>query len=87
MPEISRFFGIRIEMFYDDHQPPHFHARYAGGRASFTLDGSLLASSGDFSDKAHRLIREWASLHLAELEQNWGLALQHEKLNPIEPLP
>jgi len=87
MPELSRFFGIRIEIFHDDHAPPHFPARYGDVRASFTFDGDCLANDGDFSAKAHRLMREWAALHLPELEENWRLATQHEKLKPIDPLP
>ncbi|MEN3943274.1 DUF4160 domain-containing protein [Prosthecobacter sp. SYSU 5D2] len=84
MPEISRFFGIRVEMFYDDHLPPHFHARYEGERAAFTLDGGLM--EGSFSGQAHRLIREWADLHATELAENWDLAEKHLPLKRISPL-
>lgn len=68
MPEISRFFGIRVEMFYDDHLPPHFHARYEGPRAAFMLDGSLM--EGLFTAQAQRLIREWSARFPAELAEN-----------------
>lgn len=84
MPEISRFFGIRVEMFYDEHNPPHFHARYEGARASFGFDGSLI--EGSFPAKAHRLIREWAALHAAELQEDWALAERHLPLKPIPSL-
>ena len=84
MPEISRFFGIRVEMFYDDHLPPHFHARYEGERAAFTLDGGLL--EGQMTGQACRLIREWAAAHPAELGENWRLAEQHLPLKRIPPL-
>lgn len=84
MPEISRFFGIRVEMFYDDHVPPHFHARYEGERAAFTFDGSLM--EGAFSTQAQRLIREWSSRFHDELDENWDLAQQHLPLKRIPPL-
>jgi hypothetical protein len=85
MPEISRFFGIRVEMFYDDHSPPHFHARHEGDRAAFTLEGALL--QGTLSSQAQRLIVEWAALHQAELFKNWELAENHLPLQRIPPLP
>ena len=85
MPAISHFYGIRVEMFYDDHNPPHFHARYAGERASFTFDGELM--EGSLPRQACSLIREWAGLHPAELGEDWSLALQHLPLKPIPPLP
>ncbi|MBL9182671.1 MAG: DUF4160 domain-containing protein [Verrucomicrobiaceae bacterium] len=84
MPEISRFLGIRVEMFYDDHLPPHFHARYEGERAAFTLDGALM--EGAMSPQARRLIREWAAGHGAELAEDWQLAQQHLPLKRIPPL-
>jgi len=84
MPEISRFFGIRVEMFYDDHIPPHFHARYEGQRAAFMLNGDLM--EGSFSGQAHRLVREWVSQHEGALAENWELAQQHLPLKRIPPL-
>jgi Domain of unknown function (DUF4160) len=84
MSEISRFLGIRVEMFYDDHLPPHFHARYEGERAVFTLDGGLM--EGSMSKQAQRLLREWAGLHPSELAENWDLAEKHLPLNRIPPL-
>ncbi|MFZ2278748.1 MAG: DUF4160 domain-containing protein [Prosthecobacter sp.] len=84
MPEISRFFGIRVEMFYDEHLPPHFHARYEGERAAFTLDGTLM--EGEMTGQAYRLVREWAAIHPAELNENWNLAEQHLPLKRIPPL-
>lgn len=84
VPEISRFFGIRVEMFYDDHLPPHFHARYEGERAAFTFDGQLM--EGEMSAQARRLLREWAELQQAALEENWLLAQQHQPLKRVPPL-
>lgn len=85
MPEISRFFGIRIEMFYDDHDPPHFHARYEGQRAVFSLTGECM-EGGLSSTKATRMIGEWAILYQYELNENWLLAEKHLPLNRIPPL-
>ena len=68
MPIISTFFGIVIRMYYQDHEPGHFHAEYQGQHAKFSFDGELLA--GDISGTARRLIREWTLQHRAELEAN-----------------
>jgi hypothetical protein len=85
MPEISRFFGIRISMVYNDHQPPHFHAEYEGLRAGFLIaTGELF--QGQMSPRACRLVQEWAGLHRLELEQNWQRRIQREPLAPIPPL-
>jgi hypothetical protein len=56
------FFGIVIRMFYNDHEPPHFHAEYQGQRGKFDLEGSM-AVGNVHSRTALRLIKEWASLH------------------------
>jgi len=84
MPRISYFFGIVIYMYYDDHNPPHFHASYEGLEAMFDLNGSLL--KGYISQKAQKLIKEWCDFHKNELEENWELAKQDKPLNWIEPL-
>ena len=72
-------------MYYDDHQPPHFHARYQDHRAAIALDGILLA--GSLPRIAMGLVEEWASLHHEELIQDWKLAQGHEPLKLIPPLP
>ena len=85
MPEISRFFGIVIRMFFDDHNPPHFHAEYSGRKAVFDLRGNIL--QGDLKSKvAVRLVRDWIDLHSKELEFDWKLAKQGKPLKKIEPL-
>ena len=85
MPEISRFYGIIISMFYEDHHPPHFHARYASEKATIKIgDFSLL--DGQLPPRALGLVIEWASLHKEELLRNWYLASEHEVLDKIEPL-
>ena len=84
MPEVSRFFGIVITINYDDHLPPHFHARYGDDRATFRLDGEVLA--GSMSNRATGLVRDWARLHAKELADDWWRAERSQPLVPIAPL-
>jgi hypothetical protein len=85
MPEISRFFGIIIRMFFDDHDPPHLHAEYSGMRAIFDFHGNVLR--GDLGSRtATKLVREWIDLHISELEEDWRLARVSQELKKIEPL-
>lgn len=84
MPRITYFFGIVVFMYYDDHNPPHFHASYEGVEAEFDFDGNLL--KGNFSKRAQRLIKEWCDLHGSEIRENWELAQKDKPLNWIEPL-
>jgi len=84
MPVISRFLGIVIAMYWNDHSPPHFHARYAGREIKvFLSDGSV---EGDFPKRALRLVLEWYSLHKDELSMNWQLCERKENPRPVEPL-
>ena len=85
MPRISQFFGIVIAMYYDDHSPPHFHARYGEHEAVFRID-TLEVLFGSLPRRASALVTEWASLHRGELEWDWGMARRGEPLVPIAPL-
>jgi hypothetical protein len=85
MPEISRFFGIIIRMYFNDHAPPHLHAEYQGEKALFDFSGNILRGRIG-SRAAIRLVREWIDLHEAELENDWRLARAGVGLRPIEPL-
>ena len=85
MPEISRFFGIIVAMFYDDHAPPHFHVRYGDQRAIISVE-ALGILRGHLSPRALALVAEWAAQHQDELRQDWELARQHAPLRPIPPL-
>ncbi len=85
MPELSRFFGIVILMYYNDHAPPHFHARYGSEKAIVAID-SLRVLEGRLSPRALGLVMEWATLHHDELLEDWELARQQAPLKPIEPL-
>ena len=86
MPEISRFYGIVIRMYYNDHAPPHFHARY--GDHKVLVDISTLAIiSGQLPARAMGLVVEWASMHQDELRSRWEAARNAQPLERIEPLP
>ena len=85
MPEISRFFGIVILMYFNDHAPPHFHARYGGGRAIVAIE-SLRVLRSTLQPRALGLVMEWAALHKTELLEDWELARAQAPLNTIEPL-
>ncbi|MEK7246214.1 MAG: DUF4160 domain-containing protein [Pseudomonadota bacterium] len=85
MPELSRFFGIIVAMFYNDHPPPHFHVRYGRQKAIVSVE-TLAVIEGSLSPRVLGLVAEWASLHRDELRQNWQRAERHEPLKPIAPL-
>jgi hypothetical protein len=84
MPEISRFLGIVIGMFFNEHGPPHFHAVY--GEYKITVEIESGHVRGWFPPRALRLVLEWASLHRQELVANWEQARRREPLTRIEPL-
>ena len=85
MPEISRFLGIIIRMYYDEHNPPHLHAEYAGKKVLLDFQGNILR--GDLGSRAAlRLAREWIDIHVAELIEDWELARLGENLKQIAPL-
>lgn len=85
MPEISLFYGIRIMMFWDDHNPPHFHVEYAGNKALVhILDGKIV--QGYLPGKQLKLVLAWCEIHRDELMQNWELAKDGKPLNRINPL-
>jgi len=85
MPTISRFFGITIAMFFDDHGFPHFHARYAEGEAKVRID-NLEVIDSNLGRRQLRFVLAWAELHQADLEENWRRARAGETLLEIEPL-
>jgi hypothetical protein len=85
MPTISRFFGIMIRMYHNEHQPPHFHARYGSQSAVFTIaDLRVLESS--LPRRAERLVLERARMHRIELMENWQLVQRRQNPAPIAPL-
>lgn len=85
MPEISLFCGIRITMFYSDHNPPHFHAEYAGQKALVDIQEGCVIR-GALPARQLKLILAWCELHRDELMQNWELSRDAKPLNRISPL-
>ena len=70
MSEICRFFGIIIRMYFDDHDPPHFHAIYSGSEAQICFD-PIFVLRGNLPARAVSMAIEWAALHQSELKENW----------------
>ncbi len=85
MPEVSRFLGIIITFNYDEHNPPHFHAKYGEFNGLFLIK-ELRMSEGNLPKKVKNLILEWADDHRDELMDNWNLARAEQPLKKIEPL-
>ena len=85
MPEICRFLGIVIKMFYDEHNPPHFHAEYAEHKASIRIQDFALLE-GYLPSKIHGLVVEWASIHKVDLLKEWELARGNKPLIKLKPL-
>ncbi len=85
MPLISRFFGISIYMYYDDHAPPHFHAKYGSEEVLIDIQ-TLRVLTGKISPRVLGLVIEWASLHQNELMDNWKRGENFENMPRIEPL-
>jgi hypothetical protein len=85
MPEISRFFGMVVTMYYDDHVPAHFHVRYGKQKAIISIE-TLGCMRGDLPPGALGLVVSWAAQHREELLDNWERARKRIPLEPIEPL-
>ena len=86
MPELSRFYGIVIKMYFDDHDPPHFHAEYADGEAVISIE-TLAVIAGQLRPRALGLVAEWAALHQEDLRKAWAKAKSLESTEKIAPLP
>ena len=85
VPTISRFFGIVIRMYFDDHAPPHFHAYYGGHDATVRIEPAGLIA-GELPPRALGLVVEWAHIHEGALLANWELARRSRPLDLIPPL-
>jgi len=85
MPKISEFFGISIYMYFDDHHPAHFHARYQGLDMQVDIN-RLRVMRGRLSPRAMGLVMEWAARHQKALMKAWAQAVANEKIRRIEPL-
>jgi hypothetical protein len=86
VPEICRFYGIIIRLYFADHNPPHFHAEYAGSEVRIDIN-TLAIISGKLPARAHGLVAEWATLHRRDLLDLWHKASNLEPLHKLEPLP
>jgi hypothetical protein len=85
MPELSRFYGIVVYMYPNDHAPPHFHAEYEGGEVVIDIR-TLEVLWGRLRLRALALVLEWAALHRSELARNWDRARAGRDLERITPL-
>ena len=85
MPVVSRFFGILIVFYWEDHHPPHFHAKYGGDEALVDIRAGGVIR-GVLPQRALSLVDEWRRLHVEELLRNWERARQHQPLAYIAPL-
>lgn len=84
MPELSRFLGIVIAMYYREHGPAHFHAVYGGSQVTIEIETGRV--NGTFPKRALNHVLEWLELHRAELREAWSLARAGEPLPRIDPL-
>ena len=84
-PEICRFYGIVIRMYWNEHRPPHFHAEYGGREAVVTIN-SLRVEEGRLPPRAERMVLEWAKQHRRELEDAWRRAERRQNPGKIAPL-
>lgn len=82
MPEIARFYGIIIKLFFGDHPPPHFHAVYSEHVGLFNIE-TLEMIEGDLPNRAKKLVLEWATTYKGELQYMWETQEFH-KLPPLE---
>ncbi len=86
MPEISRFNGIVIKMYHNDHSPPHLHAEYGGAEMLVGID-TLSVIAGKLTPRATGLVMEWAAQHQLELQNAWNQARQLLPIDRVDPLP
>ena len=85
MPELCRFLGIIITMYFRDHAPPHFHVRYGDIKVSIDIE-TLNVIDGKLPPRVRGLVIEWATLHQDELRENWKRACEEKELLAIKPL-
>lgn len=86
MPELARFYGIVVQVYYGDHLPPHFHVQYSGHSAKLDIE-SLVLIEGELPARAIALVTEWATLRRDELRVAFNKAANLQKRGTIDPLP
>jgi len=85
MPAVSLFYGIKITMNWDEHNPPHFHVEYAEYKASILIQECII-DNGYLPNRQLKLVLAWCEIHKDELMQNWELSRIGQPLNQINPL-
>jgi hypothetical protein len=85
MPEVSRFYGIIVRLYYRDHPPKHFHAIYGEHEALIEIETGAV-QQGHLPQTAYELVDRWRALHLQELREDWNRAREQRPLLPIAPL-
>ena len=85
MPLISEFFGISIYMYYEDHNPPHFHAEYGDNKALIDILNGCVYKGG-LPTKQTKLVLAWCEIHYDELMKNWLISKESGELIVIDPL-
>ena len=85
MPELSRFLGIVIYMYFNEHNPPHFHVEYNEYKASISIK-ELGLLEGKLPSKVRSLVIEWAQEHQGELLDNWNTIQATGEYHKISPL-
>ena len=85
MPEISRFFGIIIKLYFGDHSPPHFHVEYGEYNAIVSIH-TLTMIYGKLPPRVLGMVLEWAVMHQSELQELWERAVHEQPLYKIAPL-
>lgn len=84
MPEISRFLGIVVYMLYNDHSPPHFHARYGEYKIVVEIESGIV--EGKFPRRALSAVLDWYHIYKDDILNDWNLAMNHSVLKQIPPL-
>ena len=85
MPELARFYGIVIRMYYADHAPPHLHASYGSDEVVIDIE-AVAVMAGRLPPRALGLVVEWVTIHQQELRVAWRRASRHEAPGAIDPL-
>ncbi len=81
IPEISRFYGIVVYMFFNDHNPPHFKIKYAEFEANILIENGAIMN-GDIPISKLKLVTAWAEIHKEELIKMWN----SKEFHKVEPL-
>jgi len=84
MPELSRFFGIAIFINFNEHNPPHFHAKYGDFKIIVQIKTGIV--EGKFPNNELKKVLEWYEIHKDELLQNWNSIIETGEFTKIEPL-